>query len=253
MTFSPLPPRESAAEACTNALRTAILQAKYPPGSRLPPERELAELFGVNRVTVRSALTQLEAQSLVSVRQGSGYSVRDFERTGGPELISSLVSLARSPRVAANMVRDLLFVRRHLARAVLERVVARGPIPQRALHRLRERIRALEVAAKSRDTRAIAEADLAVLAEIVAEAQSPVLALCMNPIAAVLRDLPLLRDAMYTEPARNIESYEVVVNWLGAGRPDLIDTILAELARHDEATVNALGRARRGKRKRGAS
>lgn len=79
---------ESAFDACAWALRRAILAGESPPGTRLPPERTPADAFGVNRVTVRSARARLDAERLVSIQQGSGYEVRDFERTAGPDLIS---------------------------------------------------------------------------------------------------------------------------------------------------------------------
>ncbi|HEY6031671.1 MAG TPA: GntR family transcriptional regulator, partial [Gaiellaceae bacterium] len=40
-------------------------------GTRLAPERELAEQFGVSRVTVRDALRALEAMGLVEVKVGA--------------------------------------------------------------------------------------------------------------------------------------------------------------------------------------
>ena len=53
-------------------LRTGILSGTYPPGSRLPSERELSEQIGVSRVTIRRALRILEEERLVQRRQGSG-------------------------------------------------------------------------------------------------------------------------------------------------------------------------------------
>ncbi len=50
---------------------------KYPVGSRLPAERELAAIHSVSRPTVREAIIALEVQGLVEVRIGSGaYVVR---------------------------------------------------------------------------------------------------------------------------------------------------------------------------------
>lgn len=44
----------------------------YPPGSRLPPERELAETFNVSRPTVREAIIALEVREKIEVKTGSG-------------------------------------------------------------------------------------------------------------------------------------------------------------------------------------
>ncbi|GAB4579814.1 MAG: phosphonate metabolism transcriptional regulator PhnF [Anaerolineales bacterium] len=42
------------------------------PGEKLPPERELSRLYGVNRMTLRRALMRLELQGLLNRRQGAG-------------------------------------------------------------------------------------------------------------------------------------------------------------------------------------
>lgn len=49
---------------------------EFPPGSRLPGERDLAERFGVSRVTVREAEIALDAQGRIEIKQGSGVYVR---------------------------------------------------------------------------------------------------------------------------------------------------------------------------------
>lgn len=52
-----------------------IDDGKFPPGSRLPGERDLAVQFGVSRVTVREAQIALQAQGRIEVRTGSGAKV----------------------------------------------------------------------------------------------------------------------------------------------------------------------------------
>lgn len=49
-----------------------ISEGKLRPGSKLPPERELAARFHVNRTTLRHALKMLEMMGVVSQRVGDG-------------------------------------------------------------------------------------------------------------------------------------------------------------------------------------
>ncbi len=58
-------------------LRTLIERGEFAPGSRLPPERDLAVQLGVSRPSVREALIALEVEGLVEVRMGSGIYVRE--------------------------------------------------------------------------------------------------------------------------------------------------------------------------------
>ncbi|MGN4107690.1 FadR/GntR family transcriptional regulator [Burkholderia gladioli] len=63
----------------------ALIEAgDFPPGSYLPPERELAEQFGVSRTSVREALIALEVSGRVSVRVGDGVKVRQPEAGAVP-------------------------------------------------------------------------------------------------------------------------------------------------------------------------
>ena len=50
----------------------------YSAGSRLPPERELAETFSVSRPTIREAIIALEVRGRVEVKTGSGVYVLDL-------------------------------------------------------------------------------------------------------------------------------------------------------------------------------
>ena len=53
-------------------LRQQLLEGEYTHGQRMPSETQLAQEFAVSRATVRQALGMLEAQRLVSRRQGDG-------------------------------------------------------------------------------------------------------------------------------------------------------------------------------------
>src|SRR5436305_2467990 len=60
-------------EETVERLGTAIRTGLLPPGTRLPPERELADQFGIARSTLRQALTTLvQSGYLVALRGRSG-------------------------------------------------------------------------------------------------------------------------------------------------------------------------------------
>jgi GntR family transcriptional regulator len=65
---SPLPAWAQAAQY----IRRQIETGRYAGGERLPSESELAESFGLSRLTVRQAMAQLSTEGLVERRQGVG-------------------------------------------------------------------------------------------------------------------------------------------------------------------------------------
>lgn len=54
-----------------------IDKGAYPPGTRLPGERELAEKLGVSRVTIREAEIALQAVGRLEIKTGSGVYVSE--------------------------------------------------------------------------------------------------------------------------------------------------------------------------------
>lgn len=57
-------------------ISTLIARGEFAPGSRLPPERDLAAQLQVSRTSVREALIALELGGLIDIRMGSGVYVR---------------------------------------------------------------------------------------------------------------------------------------------------------------------------------
>ena len=75
--------RRRASTRSRTASSTAVAVGEYLPGARLPPERELAGLLGVARVTVRGALARLVERGLLETRRGRGGGT--FVRTEWPD------------------------------------------------------------------------------------------------------------------------------------------------------------------------
>lgn len=65
-------PRSPIWKTIADALSAEIAEGHYQPGDRLPSEAELSARFGVNRHTVRHALSALIEGGLVRSRRGAG-------------------------------------------------------------------------------------------------------------------------------------------------------------------------------------
>ncbi|MEH0984974.1 GntR family transcriptional regulator [Micromonospora sp. CPCC 205556] len=79
------PPYQQVADA----LRAAIRDGVYSAGDRLPTVAELAEQYGVAKMTVQRALTDLRGEDLIVSWQGRGTFVRS--RSGESEAASGTV------------------------------------------------------------------------------------------------------------------------------------------------------------------
>ncbi len=70
------PQRVSFADQVYAQLQRLIQRGEYPTNSRLPPEQELSQRFGVSRPIIRQALRRLSLEGVVESRKGSGTVVR---------------------------------------------------------------------------------------------------------------------------------------------------------------------------------
>lgn len=71
--------RRTLAEQVLEALRRAILEDQFPPGTELQ-EVALAESYGVSRGPIREALGRLSAEGLVTIRPRRGAVVTDLSK-----------------------------------------------------------------------------------------------------------------------------------------------------------------------------
>jgi len=126
--------KQRVAEEIAEQLRSLILNGQYPPGSKLPPERELSKRLRVNRASLREALKKLEHLGLVRIRQGDGTRVQDFMQTGGIELVQHLLPLGGG---RPELIRDLLEFRRIFGRELARLTAARSAKDKDGLGKLR--------------------------------------------------------------------------------------------------------------------
>jgi DNA-binding FadR family transcriptional regulator len=126
-----------ASSSIADQIRQAIVGGRLPEGERLPPERELAEQFGVSRVTVRDALRALEAMGLIEVRVGARGGAFVTAPTGsivGQTMGDMMAMSAVSPQdiVEARLVVELGTVTLACARATDEDLAQLHELDERA-------------------------------------------------------------------------------------------------------------------------
>jgi GntR family transcriptional regulator, transcriptional repressor for pyruvate dehydrogenase complex len=105
MKFTPIKPKKVSTQIA-DQIKASILAGEFNPGDKLPPERELAELFGVSRPSVREALNFLASTGLVETYQGGGTLVRSLVESPAAMPLSELI------RIDGDRALDVIEVRK---------------------------------------------------------------------------------------------------------------------------------------------
>ena len=89
-------------------IRELIISGAIKPGDKLPPERKLADHFGVSRGQVREAISKLQIYGIVKVLPQSGTIVNGIGIVALEGLISDLLKLEKTDFVSLVDTRILL-------------------------------------------------------------------------------------------------------------------------------------------------
>ena len=225
--------RRSVVDDVTEQLRDQIVAGRLQVGDDLPGERALADALGVSRPTVRSALRALEQRGLVAIRQGGTTTVRDYRRTGGLDLIPTLLTVGGELDVAlvADLMRTRSAIAPHLARAAAEADATR-----------REDAELRELAAVIARTDDAVEAQHRVLtfwSAIVDRSRSTVYRLLFNGLRAAFEPgLAALAEVLRAEsmhPTASTDLAEAIVR----GDPDAAHAAAESLLAHGRDAVLA--------------
>ena len=196
-------------------LRDAILDGRFQSGQRLPPERELAEEFEVNRTSVREAIKVLEGLGLITVRQGDGAIVRPLTDASFDVLPSMIFHGGRiDGTLIAEMNEVMMPLLFEMARLALQR---RQRWQLDALRRLRDTIADPR---REREARFAAARDvLVLLADMTGNRVWQMLA---RRTRALLASEPLrqARQRLRRDPARIVPLIDTCLSAIDAGHPE---------------------------------
>lgn len=138
--WSPVRRRVRAYELVLDQIETQIRQGGLRRGDRLPGERQLSELLGVSRPSVREALRALEALGIVSARVTAGPDSAAVLATEPSDALSSMLRMhiGLSNFTEMEVVQTRMMVEERAVREAAENITAEE------LQRLREILDAME-------------------------------------------------------------------------------------------------------------
>lgn len=170
--------RLSAASLVARQLLEQLGADQVPVGARLPSERDLAQMLGVGRSTLREAIAALELVGLVEVRPGSG----SYLRADSTQLLAQ--TLQWSLALGEPEIGDLVEVREELELLAARLATARAGSEQ--IERLRGHVERMHAAGNDID--AFVQADVAFHLEIATIARNVVLESLLKSLQSLLAD-----------------------------------------------------------------
>jgi len=229
--------RVNISEEVADRIRGSILRGEISPGEKLPSERVLAQKFGTNRNTLREALRMLEAQGLISIRQGLSAEVLDFRDTANLSLLPHYLEQAGDTPEVFGLVRDLYRIRMdfnvQVARQAAEVVSAEG----------REDLLGLlaELKRCRKDAGAVMDLDIRIYRVLVRETGSLVNMWAFNSFVPLHRFVTSKAPEGWTHPDFYFEKIEKVVRAVVAGRAKAAERSMRDLlVRMDELMFDLL-------------
>lgn len=103
----------------------SIWNGGFPPGSILPAERELSELIGVTRTTLREVLQRLARDGWLTIQHGKPTKVNDFWETSGLNILSKLAELDQEG--IPDLVENLLSARTNISAIYIRAAIKSNP------------------------------------------------------------------------------------------------------------------------------
>ena len=103
----------------------SIWNSRFPPGSILPAERELSELIGVTRTTLREVLQRLARDGWLTIQHGKPTKVNNFWETSGLSILETLARLDHDS--VPQLIDNLLSVRTNISSIFIRRAIHNHP------------------------------------------------------------------------------------------------------------------------------
>lgn len=170
--------RKSLIESLRERLQEDILSGRYPAGTTLPPERELAARYRVTRTSLKHALIELRSAGLIAIRHGIGSIVEDLAARAGADALQLMAH--REDGWDLGLLEDLLE-----ARALVGGLFGRIAAERRTDEDLARLDRALEDVQGAGDAEALQLAENVLMRVVTDSTQVRTFVFLANSITAV--------------------------------------------------------------------
>lgn len=148
----------------------SIWNGHFAPGSILPAERELSELIGVTRTTLREVLQRLARDGWLTIQHGKPTKVNNFWETSGLNILETLARLDEEGM--PELVDQLLSARTNISTIYIRAAIRKNP---------EQAVAALEKAAALEDTpKAFADFDYTLNHDLAMASENPIYVLVLN-------------------------------------------------------------------------
>lgn len=148
----------------------SIWKGDFAPGSILPAERELSELIGVTRTTLREVLQRLARDGWLTIQHGKPTRVNNFWETSGLNILETLARLDEEGM--PDLVDHLLSARTNISAIYIRGAIRQNP------DRVVEIVQGYEQLADS--SQAFAEFDYRLNHELAMASGNPIYVLVLN-------------------------------------------------------------------------
>lgn len=207
----PTAKRKKAYEEVAEAIRAQVFSGELVQDQQLPPERELAEAYGVSRVVVREAIRTLELAGILRVQKGAGGGTFVCHNLDKP-LVASIENLLAGGDISLNDLFEMRLILEPPAAAL----AATRARPQ-DLAPLQE---ILEQAQNNlSDSQALRDDNLEFHRRLVALAGNPLLSLLCETVLSILVDS--LRGKLHRRTSQTVHDFHHrIYQALKAGRAE---------------------------------
>lgn len=218
-------------EEVAEQIKQSIFTGQLKPGDRLPPERELCDIFNVGRPTIREALRTLSILGLIEVNAGiKGSIVKECDINQYMEAIREQLSWLI--KVDKKTIEDVWEVRKYIELGIAHSLVINAT--KKDLKKLDHIIKKME--ACSDDIQAYFRLAVEFHQELALSTKNKIFYMVWEIFHDILLKgyIPILEEIFPEGPSKLLEANKILLSAIKSKDPDAIDKAMETHAEEEK-------------------